>query len=100
MKIDNIAQYKIDKHLKELLKDVNWRIQSNNYIELMAEVLDDTIKGIGMGWINPIHPLAKYIQVAGTTKDELMRKLLVLHSPYDRVIFSCWENELEKIQLV
>ncbi|MER2154037.1 MAG: hypothetical protein ABS917_07595 [Solibacillus sp.] len=100
IKIDNLTQYKIDTHLIESLKNVQWRIQSNNYNELIAEVLDDTVKAIGMSWNNPNHPFAKYIHVSGTVSNELMNELLIHQPPHDRIIFSCWENELEKIQLI
>jgi len=100
IKIDNLAQYKIDKHLIESLKDVQWRIQSNNYVELIAEVFNDTVIAIGMSWNNPNHPSAKYIHVTGNVSNELMNELLIHQPPHDRIIFSCWENELEKIQLV
>lgn len=100
IKIDNLTQYKIDTHLIESLKNVQWRIQSNNYNELIVEVLDDTVKAIGMSWNNPNHPFAKYIHVSGTVSNELMNELLIHQPPHDRIIFSCWENELEKIQLI
>ncbi|WP_339176329.1 hypothetical protein MKY51_07770 [Solibacillus sp. FSL R5-0691] len=100
IKIDNLEQYKIGNHLKESLKDVLWRIQSNSYDELIAEVFNDIVIAIGMSWNNPNHPFAKYIYIAGTVSNELMNELLILQPPYDRIIFSCWENEQEKIQLI
>ncbi|BAK16849.1 ATPase with chaperone activity, ATP-binding subunit [Solibacillus silvestris StLB046] len=100
IKIDNIAQYKMDENLEESLKNVHWRIQSKNYTELMAVMINGTIKGIGMSWNNSNHPHAKYIHVAGTGKNELIKELLIHTSPYDWIIFSCWENELDKIQQV
>lgn len=48
IKIDNLEQYKIGNHLKESLKDVLWRIQSNSYDELIAEVFNDIVIAIGM----------------------------------------------------
>lgn len=95
-----MTQYKIDKPLIESLKDVQWRIQSNHYNELLEEVFNDTVKAIGMSWTNSNHPFAKYIHVSGTVSNELMNELLIHQPPHDRIIFSCWENELEKIQLI
>lgn len=30
----------------------------------------------------------------------MLKKMLVLQAPHDRIVFSCWENELEKIKLL
>ena len=93
-------EYKINEQIKESLKGVYWRIQSNHYLDLIAEIEGQTIKSIGLSWGNPNHPFAKYIHVSSNATKEMLKKMLVLQAPHDRIVFSCWENEEEKIKLL
>lgn len=100
IKIKNMNGYKIPMQIKDSLKDVYWRIQSNHYVDLVAEVEYRTIKSIGLSWGNPNHPFAKYIHVSSKATREMLKELLFLQASQDRVVFSCWENESEKIKLL
>mgnify|MGYP003408295917 FL=1 len=93
-------EYQINEQIKESLKDVYWRIQSNHYLDLIAEIEEQTIKSIGISWGNPNHPFAKYIHVSSNATKDLLKEMLVFQAPHDRIVFSCWENELEKIELL
>lgn len=100
-KIDNINDFKLDYTLKQKLADLEWRIQSKNFSELFAQISEDSIKGIGISWTSPFHPYAKYIDVmANDASDELMNHLLAATATQDKIILSCWDYELEKIQLL
>ena len=57
-KLDNINDFKLDYSLEQKLIDLEWRIQSNKFSELFAQISEDTIKGIGISWSNPFHPYA------------------------------------------
>lgn len=100
MKIKNLNEYKINEQIKESLKDVYWRIEFNHYHDLIAEIEGQTIKSIGVCWGNPNHPLAKYIHFSSNATQEMLKKMLIVQAPYDRIIFSCWENDSEKIKLL
>lgn len=100
-KIDNINGFKLDYALEQKLIDLEWRIQSKKFSELFAQISEDTIKGIGISWSNPFHPYAKYIDViANDSSLELMNHLLTATATHDKIILSCWDYELEKIQLL
>ncbi|MGN7479533.1 hypothetical protein ACTHOQ_17010 [Solibacillus silvestris] len=100
-KIDNIHDFKLDYELKQKLIDLEWRIQTKKFYELFAETSEDTVKGIGISWTSPFHPYAKYIDViANNSSYELMNHLLTDTSAHDRIILSCWDQDLEKIQLM
>ncbi|MEX3747155.1 hypothetical protein [Lysinibacillus xylanilyticus] len=100
-KIDNINDFKLGYTLKQKLTDLEWRIQSKKFSELFAQISEDTIKGIGISWTSPFHPYAKYIDViANDSFYELMNHLLAATATYDKIILSCWDHELEKIQLL
>lgn len=92
--------YKIPEQIKESLKDVYWRIPSNHYVDLVAEMEHRTIKSIGLSWGNLTHPFAKYIHVSSKATREMLKEMLVLQAPQDRVVFSSWENESEKLKLL
>ncbi|WP_079524045.1 hypothetical protein [Solibacillus isronensis] len=96
----HMHQYKIDEQLKKSLQDVYWRIESNHYHDLIAEIEGQTIKSLGISWGNPNHPLAKYIHFSSNATEELLNKMLTIQAPYDRIVFSCWEDEVEKIKLL
>ena len=98
-KIDNINDFILDHTLKQKLTDLEWRIPKA-FTELYAQISEDTIKGIGISWTSPFHPYAKYIDViANDSSFELMNHLLAA-TTQDKIILSCWDYELEKIQLV
>lgn len=100
-KIDKINDFKLGYTLKQKLTDLEWRIQSKKFSELFAQISEDTIKGIGISWTSPFHPYAKYIDViANDSSYELMNHLLAATATYDKIILSCWDHELEKIQLL
>lgn len=100
-KIDSINGFKLDYALEQKLIDLEWRIQSKKFSELFAQISEDTIKGIGISWSNPFHPYAKYIDViANDASFELMNHLLTATATQDKIILSCWDHELEKIQLL
>lgn len=100
-KMDNINDFKLSYTLKQKLTDLEWRIQSKKFSEIFAQISEDTIKGIGISWTNPFHPYAKYIDViANGSSYELMNRLLAVNATHDKIILSCWDNELEKIQLL
>lgn len=100
-KIDNINDFKLGYTLKQKLTDLEWRIQSKKFSELFAQISEDTIKGVGISWTSPFHPYAKYIDViANDSSYELMNHLLAATATYDKIILSCWDHELEKIQLL
>lgn len=98
--LEHIHKYKIHEQLKKSLKDVYWRIESNHYHDLIAEIEGQIIKSIGVSWGNPNHPLAKYIHFFSNATEELLNKMLTIQAPYDRIVFSCWENEAEKMKLL
>jgi hypothetical protein len=100
IKINQIDPFQLNEHLKDSLKEVYWRIQGNHFNELFGEMLNDSIKAIGISWNSPFHPHAKYIDFTPTISDELFHKLLSLSSPHDRIAFSCWETENEKIERI
>ena len=93
-------EYEINEQIKESLKNVYWRIQSNHYVDLIAEMENQAIISIGLSWGNPNHPFAKYIHVSSKATKEILEKMLVLQEAQDRIVFSCWENEVEKIKLL
>lgn len=97
IKIENINEYKINEQIKESLKYVYWRIESNHYHDLIAEIEGQTIKNIGVSWGNPNHPLAKYIHLSSNATQEMLKKMLILQAPYDRIIFSCWKMNQKKL---
>ncbi|AWE08079.1 hypothetical protein DCE79_12075 [Lysinibacillus sp. 2017] len=100
-KIDNINGFKLDYALEQKLIDLEWRIQSKKFSELFAQISAETIKGIGISWSSPFHPYAKYIDVlANDSSFELMNHLLAATDTHDKIILSCWDHELEKIQLL
>lgn len=100
-KIDNITDFKLDDTLKQKITDLEWRLQSNHFSELFAQISQETIKGIGMSWSNSFHPYAKYIDViANDASFELMNQLLASTATQDKIILSCWNYEIEKIQLL
>lgn len=100
-KIDTINDYKLDNTLKQKIAELEWRFQSNNFTELFAQISADTVTGIGMSWTSAFHPYAKYIDViANNAADELMNHLLAGTATHDKIIFSCWDYELDKIQLL
>ena len=100
IKIKNMNEYEINEQIKESLKNVYWRIQSNHYVDLIAEMENQAIISIGLSWGNPNHPFAKYIHVSSKATKEILEKMLVLQEAQDRIVFSCWENEVEKIKLL
>jgi len=100
-KIDTINDFKLDDTLKQKLAELEWRFQFNNFTELFAQISADTVTGIGMSWTSAFHPYAKYIDViAKNAADELMNHLLAGTATHDKIILSCWDYELEKIQLL
>lgn len=98
--IKNIHDYKMNDDVKESLKDVYWRIESNNYEDVIAEVEGHTIKSVSIRWRNLNHPLAQYIHFTSNASEEMLSSMINIQKPYDRIIFSCWENEIEKIKLL
>ena len=100
LKIKQLDPFQLNEHQKDSLKEVYWRIQGNHFNELYAEVLNDSIKAIGISWNSPFHPHAKYIDFTPNVSDDLMHKLLSLSSSHDRIAFSCWETEFEKIKRI
>ena len=99
--IDNLNGFKLDYALEQKLIDLEWRIQTKKFSELFAEISGGIIKGIGISWSIPFHPYAKYIDViANDSSFELMNHLLASSGSHDKIILSCWDHELEKIQLL
>ena len=99
-KIKQLDPFNLDDRLKNSLEDVYWRIQGNHFNELYADMINDSINAIGISWSSPFHPRAKYIDFTPNVSDELLRILLSLSSPHDRIAFSCWETEIEKIERI
>lgn len=100
-KIDSLNGFKLDYLLEQKLIDIEQRIQNKEFSELFAQISEDTIKGIGISWSVPFHPYAKHIDViANNSSFELMNHLLATTDPYDKTIISCYDHELEKIQLL
>ncbi|ATP40913.1 hypothetical protein CSE16_13120 [Solibacillus sp. R5-41] len=99
--IDKLDDYEIHLALKEGITEFEWRIQAKKYKELFVEVCNDIVGGIGISWTNSNHPTAKYIHViSDIAGNNLMEKLLHNNSPHTKVIFSCWEDEKDKILLI
>lgn len=100
-KIDNINDFKLSYTFKQKLTELEGRIQSKKFSELFVQISEDIIKGIGISWTNPFHPYAKYIDIiANDSSYELMNHLLAANATQDKIILSCWNHELEKIQLL
>ena len=101
MKVKQLTSFKIDDTIKDAVNDIQWRIESNNFKELFIEVCNEIIEGIAISWTNAFHPTAKYISIISTDYNhQLMENLLEQIAPQNKVIFSCWENEKDKLRYI
>ena len=101
IQLTNITEYKFSDELQEALKDIQWRLHSNNFLELFAQIEGKIIIGIGISWLNAFHPHAKYIRVVSMNNFEsLIEKLLHTISPQEHVIYSCWSDDIASIQFL
>lgn len=99
IQLTHTIDYKFSDELEEALKDIQWRLNSNKFLELFAEIEGKTIIGIGISWLNAFHPHAKYIRVVSSySSHALMENLLQKISPQEHVIYSCWSDENTTLQ--
>lgn len=100
IKLARVDLYKVDEQLKNSLNDIYWRIEGNHYEHLFAELEGERIISLGVSWRNANHPHANYIHFSSNASQALLSKLLITQAPHDRIVFSCWENEQQKIKLL
>lgn len=97
----NLSAYEVSDSLQKALKDIQWRLHSNNFLELFAQVEGETVIGIGISWLNDFHPHAKYIRVVSNYDfDSFIEKLVHRFSPQEHVIYSCWSDDNDTIQFL
>ncbi|WP_150284454.1 hypothetical protein [Rummeliibacillus sp. TYF-LIM-RU47] len=98
IQVDKIEAQYLNQRIIEGLQKMNGRINSNNYEELFVALKDSSIEGIGISWTNSNHPTAKYIDFCFAIPiPQLMERLLKYTAPHNKVILSCWEDEIDKI---
>lgn len=101
VQVDHFDHYLLNTNLEAALDKLNWRITSKNYKELFIALSDQTIEGIGISWANPNHPTAKYVHfISSKPIPQLIEKLIEKSAPQNKIIFSCWEDEENKIDLI
>lgn len=99
IQVQQLNGLKINDTIKDEVTKIQWRIQSNNFKELFIGVRNNIIEDIGISWTNAFHPTAKYISIISTEINaKLMEKLLEQVAPQNKVVFSCWEDDKEKVQ--
>ncbi|MFG3611542.1 hypothetical protein [Rummeliibacillus stabekisii] len=100
IQVDKIESQYLNQRIIEGLKKMNGRINSNNYEELFVALKDSSIEGFGISWTNSNHPTAKYIDFCSAIPiPQLMERLLKYSAPHNKVILSCWEDEIDKIEI-
>ena len=101
IQLTHTIDYKFSDELEEALKDIQWRLNSNKFLELFAEIEGKTIIGIGISWLNAFHPHAKYVRVlSNNSSHTFIEKLLHTISPQEHVIYSCWNDDNATLELL
>ncbi|WP_042477474.1 hypothetical protein [Bacillus ndiopicus] len=100
-KIHELDDLDIHPELIEQLKEIRGLLDRKKYKELFIATKDEVVTGIAISWLNDFHPTAKYIRFfAVESMPTLLEAVLQPVEAQDKIVFSCWEDEHEKITMV
>ena len=101
LEAENLEYYDLHEKLVPHLAEIRWILEGKRYKELFVAIKERVIFGFGISWTNEFHPTEKYIRLYSLEPiAELLERLVENINPHNKIVLSCWEGEVERIELV
>ncbi|WP_107841053.1 hypothetical protein [Metasolibacillus meyeri] len=98
--LDKLVNVDINPELMDQLKEYRRMLEQQKYKELFIATKMGIVEGVAISWLNHFHPTAKYIKFFTVEPIQmLLEAVLQSMGEQNKIMFSCWEDEHEKIKM-